>query len=724
MSLDRYCTLRYPISYGRSRTRTSVGLKIAFVWVVSTAICAALAVNGFVDYSNVYVEGQCVPAVKDFILYGSILAFYVPLVIMVITYVMTVRILAENRRTMASIGLHSAAGGDKKAGGIGDWIARSRHKLDVGPVASTIPRPTDGLLAGRYRRKSAVLYSPAHTAKPPALRRNKIDDQSSVLSSACTARRRHSDGNLRGPAVQTLAFDDRDGGNDLPVRYPFSSNRNHLTLSQPLAHEPDPQLDRQDDVPQLGWMALPRSKANSSLNNCSEQQWCQLPGRQCVGSLLKSDDTASCCHSCKQTASSNIAVCIVENVDDRCRRMSDGVLLDYGQTPAKRQRLGRKMNRGSTWSLLHRRQQGPSYAELCDKTAADIDATLPSKYRPPTITRLRNSTPSFVTDSSVCCSDRQTKCSRSNCTVTPEFSIEEYATTVQLPACGVVVNKSGMQRSQPEGTDCQRKAVEFGGTGCKKSATRDCNRLTRWSASIRRAFRSADRTRDTSDETRWRRAGEEKVLEDRVKWSTSMQRRAATNISTSLSSGSPIRSEATNHFQMSTYRRNRTSVSTQTSLDILSTSAAATMKHRRTIATKERRASKVLGIIFGVFLLLWTPFFVVNVLSVVCDSCLDALGPAGLSSLVWLGYASSLANPIVYTMFSTSFRTVFYRILTCRVCDGRRGTQSGTNYPLSRQVTLGDAAANGRQGQPAVSRGSTAASQRHTGGSLAQCPGA
>jgi len=94
MSLDRYCTLRYPISYGRSRTRTSVGLKIAFVWVVSTAICAALAIAGFADYSNVYdVEGQCVPAVKEFILYGSVVAFYVPLLIMIVTYVLTVRII-------------------------------------------------------------------------------------------------------------------------------------------------------------------------------------------------------------------------------------------------------------------------------------------------------------------------------------------------------------------------------------------------------------------------------------------------------------------------------------------------------------------------------------------------------------------------------------------------------------------------------------------------------
>ena len=128
----------------------------------------------------------------------------------------------------------------------------------------------------------------------------------------------------------------------------------------------------------------------------------------------------------------------------------------------------------------------------------------------------------------------------------------------------------------------------------------------------------------------------------------------------------------------------------------------------------------MLGIICAVFVVLWTPFFVVNVLSVVCDRCLASLGSVGMSSLVWLGYVSSLANPLVYTMFSTSFRTVFYRILTCRACVAARrraGPQSAggvCSYPLSRQVTLGDAVASARQPpQPAEMTGLiAAASQR------------
>ena len=83
-------------------------------------------------------------------------------------------------------------------------------------------------------------------------------------------------------------------------------------------------------------------------------------------------------------------------------------------------------------------------------------------------------------------------------------------------------------------------------------------------------------------------------------------------------------------------------------------------------ASNEKKASKVLGIIFAVFVILWTPFFTMNIVSVVCESCMEAITPSMMASIVWLGYMSSLANPIIYTMFNTSFRRAFYRILACQ----------------------------------------------------------
>jgi hypothetical protein len=83
-------------------------------------------------------------------------------------------------------------------------------------------------------------------------------------------------------------------------------------------------------------------------------------------------------------------------------------------------------------------------------------------------------------------------------------------------------------------------------------------------------------------------------------------------------------------------------------------------------AKNERKALKVLGIIFTVFVVCWTPFFALNVASVICESCVASLGAPAFTTIVWLGYVSSLANPVIYTMFNVHFRHAFANILTCR----------------------------------------------------------
>ena len=87
-------------------------------------------------------------------------------------------------------------------------------------------------------------------------------------------------------------------------------------------------------------------------------------------------------------------------------------------------------------------------------------------------------------------------------------------------------------------------------------------------------------------------------------------------------------------------------------------------------AKAKRKATRVLGVMFLVFVVLWTPFFVLNLLSAVCPRCVQSVAPTVWTALVWLGWVSSLANPIIYTAFSSAFRSAFRRLLTCR---GRRG---------------------------------------------------
>ena len=102
---------------------------------------------------------------------------------------------------------------------------------------------------------------------------------------------------------------------------------------------------------------------------------------------------------------------------------------------------------------------------------------------------------------------------------------------------------------------------------------------------------------------------------------------------------------------------------------IVATSSASPAKKNptfrnltKTSASNERKAMRVLLIIFSIFVLLWTPFFIITLLSCFISN----IHPLFISISTWLGYCSSGANPIIYTIFSRAFRRAFVNILTCR----------------------------------------------------------
>lgn len=81
----------------------------------------------------------------------------------------------------------------------------------------------------------------------------------------------------------------------------------------------------------------------------------------------------------------------------------------------------------------------------------------------------------------------------------------------------------------------------------------------------------------------------------------------------------------------------------------------------------ERRASKVLGVVFFLFLFMWCPFFITNVLYVLCrGACNEPLLTELLNVFVWVGYISSGVNPLVYTLFNKTYRRAFSNYLHCQ----------------------------------------------------------
>jgi len=91
----------------------------------------------------------------------------------------------------------------------------------------------------------------------------------------------------------------------------------------------------------------------------------------------------------------------------------------------------------------------------------------------------------------------------------------------------------------------------------------------------------------------------------------------------------------------------------------------------------ERKAVKVLGTMFILFFMSWASFFSMNLAMGLCPTC--HFEELLYKWFLWLGYSSSIINPIIYTVFNRAFKKTFLRLLTCGLkrsfspCDAAAG---------------------------------------------------
>lgn len=544
MSMDRFFTLKYPMRYGRNKTKRMVCVKILFVWFVSIAVSCPISINGLLDTRTVFNDGKCVPTLPTFIIYGSVFAFYIPLLIMIVTYGLTIQILWDNQNLMTRIEKLDRRPSEKAVVVKKEYSVTSRSQPEVNPenpnraVTSETEGPDTNIVGiseiGQVDIPQALLQH--HEIRAARAHWTQCDSVRSSFDSAQTTITTCTLGSEQG----TSNAPTRPGSESVPPLFdPKKMRRKSLQLPlqrrrcSKVHFERVPSADHVKEAP----IPLPLYSSKSYSHLMEINQWK-------VSSLVK----GSHYHS-YHGLNNNISVDPKQSYD----RMPDDIL--------------------------------PCLIGLVDENENENDDVFEAGDEAAHCRSIQNGLiPMRVSVSSV------------------EEPVSEKDEDAESQA--KVVNTVSYQNKvkstcntpgeNPEG----RQLVVYNGN--VPTGTKNSNRKKDYHNKVTRTFRN--------------------FLKEHLR----------------KANEKPKIKKAFRHL-----------LSNKT-------------------ASNEKKALKVLGIIFAVFVILWTPFFIVNIISATCTDCMSNVTPEMMSVFLWMGYVASLANPLIYTMFNTAFRRAFVKILTCK----------------------------------------------------------
>ncbi|CAF4588036.1 unnamed protein product [Rotaria sp. Silwood1] len=728
MSLDRYLTLRYPLKYGRNKRRSLMAYKIITIWLISFAICLPLFILGIVDSSNVYNETTraCFPAHRTFKIYGSFVAFFIPLVIMIVTYALTMSALQQahttkkNRHTRrqkmhAVMNIATMAMRWKRAvnndniddekNSIQSTSIRSKQKIQPFSLIS-VP------LNYERKRASSLLVHEQYSSGRKNLSKDifvshrRLNETLKPLAPITWYKRRekHLQTLPEKSIEQSSPSSNRHLDLDLPININTHTKRSHSYT--PLLDVDDRRKDRRrsSSVHTLLQIRRDSAKISEELANLTAQ----LSATMNNGSLSNKRLSLSVPRTSRHETPTINQLLAPININQPIVSSNSYLTVESTVIPAANdleQQRGRShsaeiqlssfepnddkitMNNGLpipnllvTHDSIHNLQANVNNNN--NNNNNNNSANLNINYNHEPITRSLTS-PSKL----------DTTCQR----IKDWITITTFSTTLDQDSA--IKSRCVSAMNVTETTPMLSEQKQYSHNSPLSNLKRYFPRIeqlygpTSAPNSIARSQQQQLLLVDDHVASVHNLAAIQRSSVCSITSSTLTARFLHTHrpsLSSSLGSGSqkgprirPPRlhdgmSQAS--FQMvsldtedsssgsSSLTHQSANIQAVTALVGSPTSSISSRKHptfrnlTRNSATNERKAMRVLLIIFSIFVILWTPFFVITLLSCFITN----IHPIFISVSTWLGYCSSGANPIIYTIFSRAFRRAFVNILTCR----------------------------------------------------------
>ncbi|XP_061392397.1 uncharacterized protein LOC133327879 [Musca vetustissima] len=722
ISVDRYLSLRYPMRFGRNKTRRRVTLKIVFVWLLSIAMSLPLSLMYSKNHASVLVNGTCQIPDPVYKLVGSIVCFYIPLGVMLLTYCLTVRLLAQQRQNLG--GHNQTAAPGWASGWLGQTPALERrctwrrllktgHNTNATTTSlhghsanstdtelstldnhelwlpeSSIPEPTPTTMTALHQfgaemlklsrgLESVVSSSTGSPTKSELSSANILPFMHSPLQKQNSLQSATSQQNSLYPSHSQTQHQD--------VRLPPTSS---LQATKPFYHPSHPYILQSH---------LPQSTDLSAYNKINTFSLLNTPAFD----FMK--DTKARKRSPSDARERRSRLCVYA----KKRRASMAACMQPPNTPTTPSEWQRNRFYSLPQNILFRRQ---STMSLCRNSSEENIACKGSGNSP---------NKACHSDTEMDDGDEHQNCSESGtdgeylqfppiCTC-PYFGNRPLPNCIKPADVKIISTTFKLTTSTP----CDVAPTIVGENKLNMIKAHTSSSLSPHTVSILNSNHSSSTLtfESSSDgcylaapQTPKRKLSISKTASI-VTWDSGRHRRRGSSFGgartsllltptktgglTTSTSATPLRRSATlrSHNNMNYAGGDVTSAtgmkikskSPHSSPCLLQRNQTVRSHHSRNssvisrnssrhgrIIRLEQKATKVLGVVFFTFVILWSPFFVLNLLPTVCGDCEERIDHWVFDVVTWLGYASSMVNPIFYTIFNKVFRQAFKKVLLCR----------------------------------------------------------